>query len=163
MTERALALQVISGRCGLGQSGYHDTSPVTTLPDRDTTLAGVQPDMTVVALMIPALGIPVFYRGLTKWPCDLYKIRAKFITFIEIEAPKVQRCEKKEPPFISRSRPSIRISFDVARIFLTVHIDGAQVCKRRIFALLHSGEVRQAHGPSWLVFRIAKVLIPQKR
>ena len=41
------------------------------------------------------------------------------------------------------------------------HIDGAQVCIRRIFALLHSGEVRQAHGPSWLVFRIAKVLVPQ--
>ena len=39
----------------------------------------------------------------------------------------VQRCEKKESPFISRSRPSIRISFEVARIFLTAHIDGAQV------------------------------------
>ena len=73
MTKGALALQVIRGRCGLGQSGYHDASPVTTLPDRDTTWPEYSRNMTVVALMIPALGIPVFYRGLTKWPCDLYK------------------------------------------------------------------------------------------
>ena len=73
MTERALALQVISGRCRLGQGGYHDASLVTTLPDRDTTCPECSWIMTVVALMIPALGIPVFYRGLTKWPCDLYK------------------------------------------------------------------------------------------
>ena len=73
MTKGALALQVIRSRCGLGQSGYHDASPVTTLPDRDTTWPEYSRNMTVVALMIPALGIPVFYRGLTKWPCDLYK------------------------------------------------------------------------------------------
>ena len=43
--------------------------------------------MTVADLMIPALEIPVFYRGLTKLPCDLLQIWAKFITFIEIKAP----------------------------------------------------------------------------
>ena len=37
---------------------------------------------------------------------------------------------------------------------LTVHRFG----NRTICALLHSGEVRHTHGPSWLVFRIAKVL-----
>ena len=36
MTKGALALQVIRSRCGLGQSGYHDASPVTTLPERLT-------------------------------------------------------------------------------------------------------------------------------
>ena len=62
MTERALALQVISGRCRLGQGGYHDASLVTTLPDRDTTCPECSWIMTVVALTIPALGIPVFYK-----------------------------------------------------------------------------------------------------
>ena len=60
MAERALALQVISGRCGLGQSGYHDASPVTTLPDRDTTWPEYSWIMNVVALMIPALEIQLF-------------------------------------------------------------------------------------------------------
>ena len=73
MTKGALALQVIRGRCGLSQSGYNDASPVTMLADRDTTWPEYGWNMTVVALMIPALGIPVFYKNLTKWPCDHYK------------------------------------------------------------------------------------------
>ena len=40
---------------------------------------------------------------------------------------------------------------------LTTHRFGI----RRICALLHSGQVWKAGGPSWLVFRIAKVLAPQ--
>ena len=88
MTERALALQVISGRCRLGQGGYHDASLVTTLPDRDTTCPECSWIMTVVALMIPALGIQCIFRGLPKWPCDIYKSGRNFVTFIEIKAPR---------------------------------------------------------------------------
>ena len=42
MTEGALALKVISGRCRLGQSGYHGASSVTTLPGQGYNLSGVQ-------------------------------------------------------------------------------------------------------------------------
>ena len=41
---------------------------------------------------------------------------------------------------------------------MALHIDGAHVWQPQDFALLHSGEVRATHGPSWLVFQIAKVL-----
>ena len=95
MSEGALAFQVIRGRCRLGQSGYHDASPETTLPDRDTTWPEYSCNMTVVALMIPAFKIPLSNRRFNEMvTCDLYKSGQSSLTFIGINVPGVQRCEK---------------------------------------------------------------------
>ena len=83
--------------------------------------------MTVGALMIPALGIPVFYRGLTKWPCDLYKSGQ---SSLHLSRSKHQRC---------RGMISNKLHFSLVRdrayayrsrlqgIFLTRRSDGALV------------------------------------
>ena len=73
MAEGALALEVIRGRCRLGQSSYHAASSVTTLPGRDTTWQEYSWNMTVAALMIPALEIPLFNNGLRNQLCDRYR------------------------------------------------------------------------------------------
>ena len=68
-----------------------------------------------------------------------------------------------------RNKPDLSLVRDRAYAYLLTlqgfywppTLTAPRIGKYWIFALLHSGEVKQAHGPSWLVFRIAKVLIPQ--
>ena len=93
MTERALALQVISGRCRLGQGGYHDASLVTTLPDRDTTCPECSWIMTVVALMIPALEIQLFSTSYRNGQA-IFTNQGKLRYIYRDRGTKVQRCEK---------------------------------------------------------------------